>query len=205
MAGRRKNLTANEAHFYSLRDLLSQAAKTDPPLKQVPCLLPPCHPQAYSWHWAWWPDLVGSDTLVARGPPVLSQDRLPLQAGQLTFSRWTYLAALKALEIQVPIRAAGRGEAGGGAVEGWEEGRAVSHRALQAQSQKGPHGCLCGKQHRKATGEEAPWPWAVEGCLDLPQNISHWGLPLGEVLMVLIKIPEDVTHVNPTTVWGPGG
>lgn len=56
-----------------------------------------------------------------------------------SFSRPMPLAALRALEIQVPVRAAGRREAAGGALGAQGQGRAVSRAALQAQSWERPH------------------------------------------------------------------
>ena len=121
--------------------LLSQVTKTDPRTPKQVCSLKP--------YWAWRP---GSDTgrigrvAVCRGrPPPFPRTHSQSQAGQLTFSRPMLLAALRGLEIEVPVRAAGRREAAGGALGAQGQGQAVSYAALQAQSRQRPHDHLCGE------------------------------------------------------------
>ena len=123
--------------------LLSQATKTDPrPLKQV-CLFSVAAPGMEAWlgHWSGRTHGGGQGCAPLPLPRTHSQP----QDGQLTFSRPMPLAALRALEIQVPVRAAGRREAAGGALGAQGQGRAVSRAALQAQSWERPHDRLCGE------------------------------------------------------------
>ena len=181
---------AKKDPFLFLRDLRccplwSQVAKTGAATGNKSCVCSIWAPRLCCQHCARGTQQGALDATVDGLPPSFPGVNPEPQASQLTFSRPAPLAAVGALEIEVPVSTAGRRAAGRGAAGPWGEGRAIPDEALQAQRQKRPCRSFCRKQHSwhhgTAAREEAPWALSCgqAGALRPAPGIFHWGLPFG--------------------------